>query len=59
MIDICSQEKRIVLVKINKMNFIKLNEIHFFNYIRHKNKLLLRPTKSTGELKVYKEAIPT
>ena len=38
------------------MNFKKLNEIHFHNDIRQKNKLLLRPTKSTGELK---ETIPT
>ena len=41
------------------MDFVKLEEAHFNSVIRRKNKLLLRPTKSTGELKVLKEAIPT
>ena len=46
-------------IKIDKMDFEKLEEAHFNSVIRRKNKLLLRPTKSTGELKVLKEAIPT
>ena len=34
------------------MNFKKIKEHYFNDYNRQKNKVLLRPTKTTGELKV-------
>ena len=37
---------------LDKMNLEKIKEWHYNNRISQKNKVLLRPTKTTGELKV-------
>ena len=51
MINIFSQNTHCV-IKLNKMNFEKLDEYYNRGINCRKNKLLLRPTKSTGELKL-------